>query len=109
MPVAVDAPAWIEIVLRRQPRQCAPGGRERLLVHLVNPHGDRPTDNNYRCTEQILPVRDVQVRMRLPLRPARVTLEPDGATPVWNYGDGVLHVLVPEVMIHRVIAVEMGN
>jgi len=105
-PVTVDAPAWLEVVVMRQPARSAPGGRERLLVHLVNQHGDRPVDGNNRCVEQVLPVRNVKVRVRCPKRPTRITLEPDGTTPRWSHARGVATVSVPEVMIHRVVSVE---
>ena len=96
--VSVDAETWLEVVLMRQGR--------RTLVHLVNQHGDRPTDGNYRCTEQIVPVRDVTVRLRRSSIPSRVTLEPGGEVVEWGYGDGVVAVKVPEVHIHRVVVVE---
>jgi hypothetical protein len=105
--VTVEAPAWVEVTVMKQAAEHAPGGRERLLIHLVNLHGDRPTDNNNRCSETIPPVRDVQARVRLPQRPHRVTLEPDGAIPKWHYADGELYVFAPEVVIHRAIAVEL--
>lgn len=96
--VEVTAPAWVEVVLMRQ-------GVGRTLVHLVNHHGNRPVDRNNVCVEQVLPVRDVRVRLRLPARPQRVTLEPGGQRIVWSYADGVLDVHVPEVTIHTAIAV----
>jgi len=105
-PVVVDAPAWLEVVLMRQP--AAGRRRERLLVHLVNQHGDHAVDTNYRCVEQIQPVRRVKVQVRCPKRPKKVTLEPDGSTPKWGYAKGVLTVNVPEVAIHRVVAIEMA-
>ncbi len=95
--VSVEAEAWLEVVLMRQ--------AGRLLVHLVNQHGDRPTDGNYRCAEQIVPVRDITVRVRCDAQPERVTLEPDGAHAAWDYQDGVAAIRVPEVYIHRVIAI----
>jgi hypothetical protein len=106
--VKVDAAAWVEVVVMRQAAEFAPGGRERALIHLINQHGDRPGDRNNRCTEQVLPVRDIQVHLRCRARPARVTLEPDGTVPIWGYGDGVVDVVVPEVAIHRVVAIEMA-
>jgi hypothetical protein len=105
-PVTVDAPAWLEVVLMRQRADRAPGGRGRLLVHLVNPHGDHPVDGNYRCVEQILPIRKVEVRVRCSKRPTRITLEPGGATPKWTYARGTITVSVPEVAIHRAVAIQ---
>jgi hypothetical protein len=104
--VKVDTPAWVEVTLMRQPAAHSPSGCARLLVHLVNHHGDRPLDGNYRCSEQVLPVSGVQVHVRQAQRPARVSLEPAGTVPAWSYGDGVLTVQVPEVAIHQVVAIE---
>ncbi|NCP33278.1 MAG: hypothetical protein GW867_24985 [Armatimonadetes bacterium] len=104
-PVEVEAPAWLEVVVRRQSAASAPDGGERLLVHLVNQHGDRPVDGNYRCTEQIVPVQGVVVRLRSEARPSRVTLEPAGAVPEWEHERGVTTVHVPAVDIHTVVAV----
>jgi hypothetical protein len=106
--VEVDAPAWLEVVLMAQPAEHAPGGRRRTLVHLVNQHGDRPLDDNNRCTEQVIPVRDVEVRVACPQRPAGVTLEPGNVVPEWSYDGGTLTVVVPQVDIHCAIAIEEG-
>ena len=95
--VEVEAPAWLEVVLMRQP--------DRTLVHMVNHHGNRPVDGNNVCVEQVLPVRGIEVRIRRATRPAQVTLEPGGWTATWAYADGVLEVDVPEVSIHTAIAV----
>ena len=105
-PVVVDAPASLEVVIMRQPAAQAPAGRERLLVHLVNQHGDRPLDGNYRCSEEILPVHDVHLQIEAPARPHQVTLEPGGQPARWSYGDGVVDVYLPEVVIHTAVAVE---
>jgi hypothetical protein len=96
--VEVEAAPWVQVVLARQ------GGR--LLVHLVNPHGDRPTDGNNRCAEFVQPVHDVKVRVRRDAKPARVTLEPGGESAAWTYAGGVVTVEVPAVEIHRVVAIE---
>jgi hypothetical protein len=41
--------------------------------------------------------------------PARVTLEANGATREWDYTDGTATVHVPDVAIHRAIAIESGK
>ncbi|MHB9031998.1 MAG: alpha-amylase family protein [Anaerolineae bacterium] len=105
-PVQVTAPAWVEVSLMSQAAEYSPGGYRRTLVHLVNQHGDHAVDGNGRCTEQVLPVRDIQVQLRVPERPTKVTLEPDGTSAQWVYAEDVLTVQVPEVYIHRVVAVE---
>jgi hypothetical protein len=101
--VRVEAPAWLEVVVMKQGAEAA--GRERMVVHLVNHHGNRPVDGNNLCVEQVLPVRDVTVRLARPTPPAKVTLEPQGLVPAWTYDSGVVEVRVPEVYIHTAIAV----
>ena len=102
--VEVQAPAWLEVALMRQ---VAPEGGEgeRVLVHLVNHHGNRPVDRNNYCLEQVLPVRDVRVRLRYPSKPDRVTLEPGSRCAEWTYSNGVIDVRVPEVKIHSAIVI----
>ncbi|MHB1357341.1 MAG: beta-galactosidase trimerization domain-containing protein, partial [Anaerolineae bacterium] len=104
--VNVTAPAWVEVTLMRQGAEHSPSGRDRTLVHLVNQHGDHAVDGNSRCTEQILPVHNIQVQLRVSARPGKVTLEPDGSLATWVYADGIVTVAVPEVFIHRVVAIE---
>jgi hypothetical protein len=103
--VTVEAPAWLEVVLMRQIAEAAPEKRARLLVHLINHHGDRPVDGNNYCLEQVMPVRDVTVHLRVDKKPSSVTLEPDGSVAEWSYAHGILTVQVPEVAIHRIVAV----
>jgi len=94
-PVRVEAPAWVEVVLTRQPG--------RLIVHLINQHGDHAVDTNFRVVEQVLPVRGISVQVRVPERPSAVTLEPGGVVPEWSFADGAVTVQVPEVHLHTAI------
>jgi hypothetical protein len=103
--IEVDAPAWLEVVLMRQAATFAGTKKERTLVHLVNHHGNRPVDGNNVCVEQVLPVRDVMVRLRRAARPAQVTLEPGGQPVDWTYADGIVEACISEVYIHTAIAV----
>jgi len=96
--VQLDSPAWLEVALMRQ--------GDRVIVHLVNFHGNRPFDRNNVCVEQILPVRGIELKLALESRPAKVHLEPGGAEPRCSYADGILHVAIPEVQIHCAVVVE---
>ena len=108
LPVEVSAPAWLEVVPMRQ--------GNRLLVHLVNHHGNRPVHDtraysgkappNNVCVEQVLPVNDVTVRLRLEHRPRQVRLEPGGVEPSWKYAGGYLQVHLSSVYIHTALCVE---
>jgi len=103
LPVEVEAPAWLEVVLTRQPQ-----GEQRparTLVHLVNHHGNRPVDGNNVCVETVLPVTDIVVRVRVPNPPKTVLLQPEGVEPEWSMAGGVLTVQVPEVQIHTIVEI----
>ena len=103
LPVEVEATAWLEVVLTRQP---ASGDRAaRRLVHLVNHHGNRPVDGNNVCVESVLPVRDVTVRLRVDFEPGQVLQQPDGIEPSWSVEDGVLVVEVPQVDVHTILGI----
>jgi hypothetical protein len=103
--IEVDAPAWLEVVLMQQAAAFSGTEMDRTLIHLVNHHGNRPVDGNNVCVEQVLPVRDVTVRLRRATRPVQVTLEPGGQSADWTYADDVVEVSIPEVYIHTVVAV----
>ena len=99
LPVEIESPAWLEVVHTRQ-RDLG-----RQIVHLVNSHGNRPVDRSNVCVEQVLPVRDVTVRLRLPQAPGAVSLEPQGEKADWTYESGILTVRLPEVRIHTAVVV----
>ncbi len=103
--VRVDAPAWLEVAVMRQDAEHSPTDDDRTLVHLVNHHGDRPVGGNNYCLEQVLPVSNVTVRLRRREKPNRITLEPDGIEPAWEYADDVTTIQVPQVSIHCAIAI----
>jgi hypothetical protein len=104
-PVTVDAPTWLHVVPRRQPPTQNRG--ERLIIHLTNPHGNRPVDGNNVCVESIAPVAGASLQMRCPQRPAAVTLEPGNKTLEWSYDNGLVTCIVPTVEIHRAVCVEL--
>ncbi len=103
LPVEVEAPAWLEVVLTRQPATAQ--RPPRRLVHLVNHHGNRPVDGNNVCVESVLPVRDVTVRLRVDSQPNAVRLQPDGVEPVWSLEDGTLVVEIPQVDVHAILEI----
>jgi hypothetical protein len=75
-------------------------------VHLVNHHGDHAVDTNYRCVEQVQPVRDVTVSAVCARPPRAVTLEPGKVVPEWSYEQGKVTVQVPQVALHTAVAIE---
>lgn len=76
---------------------------DRLLVNLVNTSGPHQTEP---IQETIQPVGPLSVTLRLPARPAKVTLEPGGQALPFAYRDGAARLTVPSLDIHRVIVAE---
>jgi hypothetical protein len=78
----------------------------KLLVHLVNtvgPHATAP------IIETIPPIGPLEVTLRLPKRPAKVTLQPDGGDLPFDYADDRIRLTVPSVPIHEAVVVEPGR
>jgi hypothetical protein len=75
----------------------------RLLVNLVNTSGPHQTAP---IQETIQPVGPLTVTLRLPHKPSRLTLEPGGQPLAFDYRDGAATLTVPQLDIHRVIAVD---
>lgn len=95
--VEIDAPAEVELALRRDR-----GGR--LCVHLVNLTGAQRAPD-FLAVESIPEVGPIAVRLRVPERPAAVTWEPGGEALSWAWAEGVLTTTVPRLHIHGAVVV----
>jgi len=79
----------------------------QLLVNFVNTAGPHVTEP---ILESIPPIGSLEVSLRLPGKPARMRLEPDGTDLPFTYGKEGARVVVPAVAIHSVLVVEgAGN
>lgn len=75
----------------------------KLLVNLVNTAGPHQT---VPILESIPTVGPLDVTIRLPAKPAAVTLEP-GARPVaFDFRDGQVHLAIPKLEIHDIVVVQ---
>lgn len=102
--LASDAPATVEVVLRRQ--------GNRRIVHLVNmAPGEREIlradRRNYPLIHSLPPVPPCRVSVRLTERPSGVRFEPEGK-PVedWRHENGRLTIDVPGFTVHRMVMIE---
>ena len=93
--LVVDGPPNLEVTLRR--------GRDFLAVNLVNRAVNPTLTNHLHVVEQVPPTGPVTVSVRLPGKPAQVTLEPGGRALAWSYAEGWLRVEVPSVHIHDIV------
>ena len=75
----------------------------QIAVHLVNVSGPHETAD---VIESIEPVGPVTLHIRLPKKPASVTLQPDGHDLAWDYADGQVTVTVESVPIHEILLIE---
>lgn len=97
-----NVPSSMEIAVLRQSEP------KRLVVHLVSFQPQRRTANN-EYIESAVPLRDVELAIRSGQAPRRVFLAPSG-TPIAFQQDGSYCTLVvPEVGVHQVICLEMGE
>jgi len=95
--IEVNGPAAVDVALRRQ------GGK--TVVHLVNRASGIPNQPNNGAIDEIPPVGNVLVTMRLPQAPREVRLAFEDAPVEWVWDDGVLHVRVHQVRIHAALVI----
>ncbi len=97
-PLRVTGPGLIDVALWRQ--------RDSVTAHLVNLTNPMTMKGPYR---EIYPIGPLDVEMRLPAgRKAKaVKLLSDGRSVNMQVRDGAVHVRVPSVSVHEVVAVEL--
>ncbi len=92
-----DLPTAAEVALLRQPEQ------RRTLLHLIHAVPQRRGDD-IDIVEDVLPLTDVRVGLRLDHPPEGATLAPAGTALPLQVVDGVTWVTVPRVAGHQVVA-----
>jgi hypothetical protein len=75
----------------------------KLQVHLINTSGPHATEP---IQQTITPLGPLQVTLRLPRKPARITLEPGAHPLTFAYHDGRAHFAVPRVEIYDIVVVQ---
>lgn len=105
--VAATAPPDVEMVLRR----CG----NTTVLHLVNlARGERKVirteRRSYTRVARLPPAPACEVSVRLPVRPTRVRLEPQGTDlAAWAYTNGRVSVNVPAFAVHQIVVFETGG
>jgi len=103
--INVKAPEWVEVSLRKQESP-----NKRYIVHLVNMSGGRvgARGSEYISPNPSMPVCTISVRV--PQKPAFVTLEPGGREPeYWEYSDGNVVVRTGEAHIHEMVVLTFSD
>lgn len=96
--VTLEAPSQIELVLREKAGW--------LVINLLNRGAGEMLMPRRVVNETVPAVREVVVRVCCDRAPQAVRSIPEDDSLDWAYADGLLTVRVPEVHIHRVIAVQ---
>ena len=97
--VEIEAPTKVVITLRTF--------GNRILVHLVNRSVDPPISPYNILVEKVPPVGPVVVRLRLPKKPYKVSLQPSEETDFqWNWKEGILTAELARLEIHSALVVE---
>jgi hypothetical protein len=76
-----------------------------LVLNLINRGAAETLSPRRVIVEELLPVDDVTVRVRLDAAPHSVVAVPADPAVTWQYADGVLEIRVPRVDIHTAIVV----
>ncbi len=97
-PVTVTGPGVLDVTVWRQ--------KNSVTVHLVNLTNPMMMKGPFR---ELIPVGQQKVRLRLSegKKPRRVQLLRSAKTPVTEEADGYLTVIVPEILDHEVVAVDL--
>ncbi|OGG51164.1 MAG: hypothetical protein A3F84_19310 [Candidatus Handelsmanbacteria bacterium RIFCSPLOWO2_12_FULL_64_10] len=96
--VELKASPRLELALRQK--------EDRLVVNLINRGAGEMLNPRRVIVEELLPVREVEVRVRRDRPPRSVRVAPEGTAFTWSHADGVVTVALPAVEIHCAIVVE---
>lgn len=101
LPIETDAPLAVEVRCYRQ------GARH--LVHLMNYVTSQLRDFwnvGGPAAEEVIPIRDVAIRLRLQKSPSRVYLARNQGAVPFEYQNGVASVRVPKIDVFEILIVE---
>ncbi len=92
--VEVKSCPWVDLSVRRH--------KGRLQIHLVNTSGDH---RHAPIIDEISPVRDIDVAVRLPRRPRKIVRQPAGQSLPFNYEDGMARFRVDSLDIYDIFEI----
>ncbi len=97
-PVTVSGPGVLDVTVWRQ--------KNSMTVHLVNLTNPMMMKGPFR---ELVPVGQQTVNLRLPTgkKPKRIQLLRAGQTPQSKESDGYLTVIVPSILDHEVVAIDL--
>ncbi|MCL2059485.1 MAG: beta-galactosidase trimerization domain-containing protein [Oscillospiraceae bacterium] len=93
--VRIDGTHLVDVIAREK--------AGKLNIHIINMSKRDVVPMVY---DEIVPLRDITVHVKLDKKPASVTVVPSGAEPDWSYDKGALHVTLPKLEIYDIISIE---
>ena len=93
----MDGPSGAEITLNRQ--------GERTVAHMLYYPAERRAES-LDLIEDIVPVHDLHIAVRLAVAPERVYLAPEGTALAFEFRDGYVNFTVPELNGHAMVVLE---
>ncbi len=99
--VEMTGPAWAEMIVREKDGN--------LMIHLINRGSGETLAPNRTIIEELPPLTGIELDVRLPAPPRRVQLLPGPEDLPAHWARGILHIRVPMVPIHRIVAVTPGE
>jgi len=105
--IDTDAPLSTEITVTRQPADSDLRRPERYLVHVINWSANRKAPPHPEVFESPVPLHDVRVRLNLPLKVSAARAVTADEKLRARAVSGGIEVVVPRVLIHEVVALEV--
>jgi hypothetical protein len=105
--VDTDAPLSTEITVTHQLTDAALRRPERYLVHVINWSANRKAPPHPEVFESPVPLRDVRVRLNLPLKVRAAHAVTSGDKLRARVVKDGVEVVVPRVAIHEIVALEV--
>jgi hypothetical protein len=96
--IEMNAPGVVEVVLARKDKS--------TQVHLVNHYREKALGGAATIVEHVLPVSDIDIKVRMGSAPASVTQQPEGIKLEWKFSDGYLSFRVPKLEIYSIVVIE---
>ena len=96
--VRVDAPPTVEVSVRLK--------GDSILVHLLNSTGMQVA-GDYSAIDFVPAVGPVRVTVKVPVKPAKVTVQPEGRSLPVVVADGRVQATVDSLHIHSVVVVDL--
>ncbi len=78
---------------------------QNLAVNLINVAGEH-ADKNVYSYDEVPALGPLQVKIRLPKRPSKVTLQPQGDKLNYSFAGNILSITVPRLDIHSILMIE---